>query len=52
MGSCGNGLAAGPKTGRACSVATNCDWWHGQRMRLVCDSYSDAGQPRWVQTFE
>jgi hypothetical protein len=43
---------AGPKIGLAYSVARNCDWWHGHRIRLVCDSYSDVGQPRWLQILE
>ncbi len=37
---------AGPKTGFADSVIRNCDWWHGQRLMLICESYCDAGQPR------
>ena len=52
MGSCGSGRVAGPNTGRAYSVMRNCDWWQGHSARWVCCSYSDAGQPRWVQTFE
>ena len=33
MGSCANARAAGPNMGLAKCNASNCDWWHGQRMR-------------------
>ena len=33
MGSCASARAAGPNMGFAKCNASNCDWWHGQRMR-------------------
>ncbi len=33
IGSCASARAAGPNMGRAKCSASNCDWWHGQRMR-------------------
>ncbi|SHQ34208.1 Uncharacterised protein [Mycobacteroides abscessus subsp. abscessus] len=32
-GSCASARAAGPKMGLAKCSASNCDWWHGHRMR-------------------
>ena len=51
MGSCASLRVAGPKTGFAYCSASNWDWWHGHRMRLVRCSYSEVGQPRWLQIF-
>ena len=52
IGSWGSGRAAGPKMTWAPFGASNVDWWHGQRMWCVVCSYSEAGQPTWVQIFE
>src|SRR5262249_26776016 len=37
-GSIGSRRVAGPKTGRALSMISNCDWWHGHSRRFVCCS--------------
>ena len=33
IGNCAKARAAGPKIGRAKCSASNCDWWHGHRIR-------------------
>jgi hypothetical protein len=51
MGNWANLRVAGPKIGFAYCSASNCDWWHGHRMRFVRLSYSEVGHPRWLQIF-
>ena len=57
-GSCGSERVAGPPVGRAPSVGSNTDWWHGQTSsrsvsgcRLSMPN-SPTEQPAWVQIFE
>src|SRR5581483_1294757 len=52
IGSCGSGRVAGPDVGRAPSITSNTDWWHGQNSCLDGAWYRPTGHPACVQSFE